>query len=278
MRSLTQSELVPNFSMPTNIKVSLFNLVPEYSVAAFQAASIASKAQVVVTVPNDSFVIDRQLLLMLYLDYLVFGYATFEIAGDVIVYSDPRQFQVPSVTPDGIPSVKFGDSEISSRVGVIPRCPNPFGYCKSVPELIPQVFLFLISFYSKLFYDLSPFKKPDVLIITTETLSVDELATRRRKLIEQAEEDYGSFLLFTHSSEEKPQVVDLTKGESVGAALAEKLYDRQVELLNKTCGFIMSDQSTNYAVVQFYSAFENEIRRLMPDAEVSISLRGNNDG
>lgn len=271
MRSLTQAALSSKFVMPNTIKVMLFHLVSEYSVAAFQAAALASKASVIVTLPNDSFVLDQELLLLLYLDYLVFGYATFEVAGDVITYCDPRQFALPSVTADGTPSVLLADSEVANRVGVIPRCPNPFDYCKSVPELVPQVFMFLLSFHSKLFYDLSPFRKPDLLIITSETMSSDELALRRRRLIEQAEEDYGSLLMLTHSSEDKPQIVDLTKGESAGAALAERLYERQVELLNKTCGLV-EDLTTNYPVVQFFSAIANEIRRLMPEAEVSISF------
>lgn len=275
MRSLTQAALSPKFVMPAPVKITLFHLVSEYSVAAFQAASLASDATVIITLPNDSFILDKELLAMLYLDYLVFGYATFEVAGDLIIYSDPRQFSVPSVNVDGSPSVRLADADVSDRVGVIPRCPNPFGYCRSVPELIPQVFMFFLSFHSKLFYDLSPFRKPDLLIVTSETMSSDELALRRRRLIEQAEEDYGSLLMMTHSSDDKPQIIDLAKGESAGAALAEKLYDRQIELLNRACGLV-EDMQLNYPLNQFFAALADEVRRLLPESEVSISFRSGN--
>jgi hypothetical protein len=44
------------------VKRSLFTLIPEFAVAAFDAASFASQAKVIVSLPNDTFALDQTLL------------------------------------------------------------------------------------------------------------------------------------------------------------------------------------------------------------------------
>jgi len=76
------------------------------------------------------------------------------------------------------------------------------------------------------------------MIITQETLSTDELLQRRRQIIEQAEDDYDSFIIYSHGAEEKPIIEDLSKSERAAVDLAQRLYDTQVAILRRICGCV----------------------------------------
>lgn len=271
MRSLVQAALAPKRSMPTAVKIVLFYIVPEYACAVEEAATRVAGHDVLVQLSNDAFVVDKQTLMMLFVDYLVIGYAAFEVAGDTIAYADPMQFTDISLLPDGSISVNLANADVSDKVGIVLRCSNPFQFGKSVPELIPTVFMFLLSYHSRVLYELSTFKKPDLLILTSETMSTEEILSRRRRLLEQAEEDYGSFILMTHSSEDKPQVVTLDK-TGLDADIVKSIYPTQVELLRQACGLTENGRSS-YAITQFFANLENELKRLLPEAAISVSRK-----
>jgi hypothetical protein len=146
-------------------------------------------------------------------------------------------------------------------------------YGVSVPEVIPQTFLFFLSFYGRVHYELSPFKKPDLMIITQETLSTDELLQRRRQIIEQAEDDYDSFIIYSHGVEEKPIIEDLSKSERAAVDLAQRLYDTQVAILRRICGCVDESGIVPHALISFFSQLSSELERLLPEgASVSVSL------
>lgn len=269
IRQLAQVAVSNTSVMSEQAKVALFRLIPEYSVAAMEAASFAASKDVVVSLPDDTIVIPRRLLMMLYLDYLVFGVATFELAKDVVTYADPRQFSRIAINQLGEPELELGSRQIADRVGVIARCPNPFAFGWSVPEIIPHSFLYFLSLHSRMLYDLSPFKKPNFLIVTNEMVSDDELLARRRKLIDQLEEDYGTVLMYANTGEDRLQVVELRSEDNTNA---EKFYEEQVALLRATCGVPGRDgNSIPYPIAQFYASLESELQRLCDD-QVSISF------
>jgi len=255
------------------VKRSLFALIPEFAVAALDAASFASRSKVIVSLPNDTFVLDPTLLEMLYLDMLVFGFATFEVVDSSVLYADPAQFTI-SLKEDGLPKIVLPDgTEVADRIGCISFCPNPILYGISVPEVIPQTFVFFLLFYGRVHYELSPFKKPDILIITQETISTDELLQRRRQIIEQAEDDYDSLIIYSHGAEEKPVVEDLSKSESVSVNLAQRLYETHVAILRRICGCVDGSGTLPHALVSFFSQLSSELERLLPDgAVISVSL------
>lgn len=272
MRRLVQTAMTGRPITPVSIKRSLFALVPEFAVAALDAASFASQAKVVVSLPNETFVVDQNLLQMLYLDMLVFGFSTFEVVDSVVLYADPAQFAI-SLDEDGLPKIVLADGrDVADRIGCVPFCPNPLFYGASVPEIVPQTFLFFLSFYGRLHYELSPFKKPDLLLITSETMATDELLQRRRQIIEQAEDDYDSFIIYSHGAEEKPIVEDLSKSERASVDLAQKIYGTQVAILRRLCGCIDEAQTLPHALVSFFSQLTSELKRLLPEeASVSVS-------
>lgn len=271
IRQLAQVSLSSSAVMSQTTKVALFRLIPEYSVAAMEAASFASSRDVIVTLPYDTIVIHRRLLMMLYLDYLVFGVATFELAKDVVTYADPRQFSRIAINQLGEPELEFGSRQIADRVGVIARCPNPFAFGWSVPEIIPHSFLYFLSLHSKVLYDLSPFRKPDFLIITSEMLSDEELLARRRRLIDQLEEDYGTVLMYANTGEDRLQVVEF-RSEKEAQSDAVKFYESQVSLLRATCGVpLRGEDGIPYPIAQFYASLEAELQRLCDD-QVSITF------
>ena len=273
MRSLVQTAVTGRLIPRPSVKRSLFTLIPEFAVAAFDAASFASQAKVIVSLPNDTFALDQTLLRMLYLDTLVFGFATFEVIDASVLYADPTQFTI-SLRDDGSPKILLpNDEDVTDRVGCVPFCPNPILYGVSVPEVIPQTFLFFLSFYGRVHYELSPFKKPDLMIITQETLSTDELLQRRRQIIEQAEDDYDSFIIYSHGAEEKPMIEDLSKSERAAVELAQRLYDTQVAILRRICGCVDESGTVPHALSSFFSQLSSELERLLPEgASVSVSL------
>mgnify|MGYP000240268116 FL=1 len=272
LRQLANVALSGRRSLTLRDKVALFTLVSEYSVAAIEAATIASSGIVTVSVPNDTFVVQESLLSMLYLDHLVFGYATFELAGDIIVYADPTQFTSISLKPDGSVDVIIRDSEdISDRVGVVTIYPNPFIFGFSVPELIPQTFMTLLLYRNRIVYDLSQFRKPEFLVITSEMLSPEEVLNKRRSIIEQAEDDYGSVMFYSHSGDEKPQVVVFGKDESLPREFINTVYEREVELLRQMCG-LPTDGKLSAIMVSFFEQLRSEIERLLTGARVEVGL------
>lgn len=271
MRRLVQSAMTGRPITPASIKRSLFALVPEFAVAALDAAAFASQAEVVVSLPNETFILDQSLIQMLYLDMLVFGFSTFEVVDSVVLYADPAQFSI-SLDEDGSPKIVLADGrDVADRIGCIPFCPNPVLYGASVPEIVPQTFLFFLSFYGRLHYELSPFRKPDLLLIVSETMPTDELLQRRRQIIEQAEDDYDSFIIYSHGSEEKPIVEDLSKSERASVDLALRLYDTQVAILRRICGCVDESQTLPHSLVSFFSQLASELKRLLPE-EVSVSV------
>ena len=273
MRSLVQTALTGRPLPRPSLKRALVALVPEFAVASLDAAALASQAKVLVSLPDDTFALDQTLLQMLYLDMLVFGFATFEVADSAVLYADPTQFVI-SLKEDGSPKIALpNDLDVTDRVGCVPFCPNPAFYGVSVPEVVPQTFLFFLSFYGRVHYELSPFKKPDLMIITQETLSPDDLLQRRRQIIEQAEDDYDSFIIYSHGAEEKPIIEDLTKSERASVDLAQSLYSTQVAILRRTCGCVDESGTFPYAFVSFFSRLSSELERLLPEgASVSVSL------
>jgi len=273
MRSLVQTAMTGRLIPRPSVKRSLFTLIPEFAVAAFDAASFASQAKVIVSLPNDTFALDQTLLQMLYLDMLVFGFATFEVIDAAALYADPTQFTI-TLKDDGSPKILLpNDEDVTDRVGCIPFCPNPILYGVSVPEVIPQTFLFFLSFYGRVHYELSPFKKPDVLIVTQETLPTDDLLQRRRQVIEQAEDDYDSFIIYSHGAEEKPMIEDLSKSERAAVDLAQRLYDTQVAILRRICGCVDESGIVPHALSSFFSQLSSELERLLPEgASISVSL------
>jgi len=125
MRSLVQTAVTGRLIPRPSVKRSLFTLIPEFAVAAFDAASFASQAKVIVSLPNDTFALDQTLLQMLYLDMLVFGFATFEVMDASVLYADPTQFTI-SLRDDGSPKILLpNDEDVTDRVGCIPFCPEP---------------------------------------------------------------------------------------------------------------------------------------------------------
>lgn len=271
LRQLATVAISDRATMNLTTKIVLFRLIPEYQLAATDAAAFAASREVIVSLPDDSIVLPQKLLMMLYLDYLVFGIATFELANDVVVYADPRQFTRITLNQLGEPEVLFGENDVSERVGIIARCPNPFAFGFSVPELIPQTFLFLLSVHSKILHDLSPYRKPDLLIVTSEVLSDDELLARRRRIVDQFEEDYGTVLLYAHSSDERPQIIELSRSDRDATAEAMKLYQEQVRILRTACGAPDEESKVPYAVRQFFAALESEFQRLT-DGRATIAL------
>ena len=273
MRSLTQTALTGKPFRSREVKLAIFSLVSEYAIAALDAAAFARKAIVTISNPNESLVFPENLISMLYLDHLIYGVAAFELANDVFVYSDPAQFESIVLQPDGTPLVQLpGGQDVSSRIGVISFSPNPSIFGKSVPEVIPQAFLFFLSFYGRVMYDLSPYRKPDLLIVTTEMLSAEEIINRRRQIIEQAEEDYGNLIIYHHAGEDKPIIQDLTKSEAALSQLAQNLYEDQVALIRSVCGCPDDKGEIPYAITAFFDQLSSEIARLMPESEVSVTL------
>jgi len=273
MRRLVQSAMTGRPITSVSTKRTLFTLVPEFAVAALDAASFASQAKVLVSLPDETFVLEPSLIQMLYLDMLVFGYATFEVSDSTVLYSDPAQFVV-SLDDDGSPRIVLQDGrDVADFVGCVPFCPNPLFYGASVPEVVPQTFLFFLSFYGRLHYELSPFRKPDLLIITHESIATEELLQRRRQIIEQAEDDYDSFIIYSHGSEEKPIIEDLSRSERASMDVARDFYETHVSILRRICGCIDKSESLPYALVSFFANLESELRRLLPEgASVSVSL------
>jgi len=272
LRQLAGAAFTGRKNLTLRDKIALFTLVSEYSVAAIEAATIASTGIVSASTPNDTFLVPENLLSMLYLDHLVFGYATFELAGDVLVYSDPIQFTAINLKSDGSVDVIIRDSEdISDRVGVVTMHPNPFIFGFSVPEIIPQTFITLLLYRNRVIYDLSQFRKPEFLIITSEMLSTEDVVNKRRQLIEQAEDDYGSIMLYSHSGEEKPQVTVFGKDESLPRDFISVVYEREVALLRQVCGLPTGDQ-LSAIMVSFFEQFRSEVERLLPEARVEVGL------
>jgi hypothetical protein len=111
------------------------------------------------------------------------------------------------------------------------------------------------------------------MLITQETLSTDELLQRRRQIIEQAEDDYDSFIIYSHGVEEKPIIEDLSKSERAAVDLAQRLYDTQVSILRRICGCVDESGSVPHALSSFFSQLLSELERLMSEgASVSVSL------
>mgnify|MGYP001626244055 CR=1 FL=1 len=272
LRQLAHSAFSGKAALPDWVEVRLFTLVPEYAVAAFEASSIAAKAKVTVALPSDTILVPPTLLSMLYLDHLAFGFATFERAGDVIVYADPNQFTAIKLNEDGNVAVVVKDSEdISDRVGVITMRLNPFLFGFSVPELIPHTFMSLLLYRSRLTYTLSHYYKPEIVIATNELISQDEIAARRREIIKQAEDDYGSIIFYRHSGDEKPQITVLNRPEDVLKEFMQRVYDREIEILRQACGCPTNGQ-LSAVMLSFFDNLESELSRIFPEATVHIGL------
>jgi len=257
--------------LTTRDKVALFTLVPEYAMLAVEAATLASSAIVTIDFPNGSFVLPENLVSMLYLDHLIFGYAAFERAGDTVVYADPTQFTAITLKEDGSLSVIIREMEdVSNRVGIITLHPNPYIFGFSVPELIPQTFVTLLLTRNRVVYEVSQFRKPEVMIVTNEVMSTDEVNSRRRQIIEQAEDDYGSFILYSHNADDKPQVVVLDKKE-LELKDVDLIIEREVAILRKACG-LPSDERLSAVMVSFFDQLQSELERLFVEARVQVGL------
>jgi hypothetical protein len=266
LRQLTAAALVPTHQMTAQAKQALFHLVPEYAEAVLSAASLAAKVTVQVTLPDDSFFLPASLLSDLYIDYLVYGLATFELAGDVPVYADPQQFRWRVLETGEIELSTASGEVVVDRVGVLVRSKSAALIGRSVPETIPMTFLLLLSHFSRWLYVLSPYQKPDVLIITSETMSPEEALARRRRLIEQADEDYANILLYAHGEQDRVQVVDLAKSMEGLRTLGVDI-DQQIALLRSVCG-----ASPPFApIYRFFQALTEEWLRLAPEATVTVT-------
>ena len=266
LRQLTAAALVPTHQMTAQAKQALFHLVPEYSEAVLSAASLAAKVTVQITMPDDSFLLPASLLSDLYIDYLVHGLATFELAGDVPVYADPRQFSWRVLETGEIEITTASGAIVSDRVGVLVWSKSPALIGRSVPEIIPMTFLLLLSHFSRWLYILSPYCKPDVLILTSETMSSEEVLARRRRLIEQADEDYANILLYAHGEQDRVQVVDLAKSIEAPKTLGADI-DQQIALLRSVCGAVPP-----FAPIRrFFQALTEEWLRLAPEATVTVT-------
>lgn len=266
LRQLTAAALVPTHQMTAQVKQALFHLVPEYSEAVLSAASLVAKATVQITMPDDSFLLPASFLSDLYIDYLVYGLATFELAGDVPVYADPQQFRWRVLETGEIEITTASGAIVSDRVGVLVRSKSSALVGRSVPETIPMTFLLLLSHFSRWLYVLSPYCKPDVLILTSETMSPEEVLARRRRLIEQADEDYANILVYAHGEQDRVQVIDLAKSIEGPKALGVDI-DQQIALLRSVCG-----AAPPFAPIhRFFQALTEEWLRLVPEATVTVT-------
>jgi hypothetical protein len=271
LKQLAAIALSGRKGLTTRDEVALFTLVPEYAMLAVEAATLASSAIVTIDLPNGSLVMPENLISMLYLDHLIFGYAAFERAGDIVVYADPTQFTSITLKEDGSLSVVIREMEdVSDRVGVITLHPNPYVFGFSVPELIPQTFITLLLVRNRIVYEVSQFRKPEVMIVTSEVMSTDEVNSRRRQIIEQAEDDYGSFILYSHNAEDKPQVVVLDKKE-VDLKDLDSIIEREVAILRKACG-LPDDGRLSAVMVSFFDQLRSELERLFVEARVQVGL------
>jgi hypothetical protein len=266
LRQLTAAALVPTHQMTAQAKQALFHLVPEYSEAVLSAASLAAKVTVQVTMPDDSFLVPASLLSDLYIDYLVYGVATFELAGDVPVYADPQQFRWRVLETGEIEITTASGAVVSDRVGVLTLSKSSALIGRSVPETIPMTFLLLLSHYSRWLYILSPYCKPDVLILTSETMSPEEVLARRRRLIEQADEDYANILLYAHGEQDRVQVVDLARSMDAPKTMSVDI-NQQIDLLRSVCGAIPPFAPIH----RFFQALTEEWLRLVPEATVTVT-------
>lgn len=272
LRQLTQAAFSARRGLPDYAKARIFTLVPEFATAAIEASTIASTAKITIAMPNETILLPPQLTSMLYLDHLVFGFATFERAGDTVVYSDPTQFTSINLKEDGSVVVAIRDNkDVSDRVGVVTLRLNPFMFGFSVTELIPHTFINLILYRTRLTYSMSHFQKPEIIIVTNEMLSQDEIASRRRQLISQAEDDYGSIIFYAHSGEDKPQIQVLDRPESSLKDFMKEAYEREVEILRRACGCPIDGQ-ISAVMISFLDNLESELERVFPEASVNVGL------
>lgn len=182
------------------------------------------------------------------------------------VYADSQQFRWRVMKTGEIKLSTASGEVVVDRVGVLARSKSSSLIGRSVPETIPMTFLLLLSHFSRWLYVLSPYQKPDVLIVTSETMSPEEALARRRRLIEQADEDYANILLYAHGEQDRVQVIDLAKSTEGLKALSVDI-NQQIALLRSVCGAVPPFAPIH----RFFQALTEEWLRLAPEATVSVT-------
>jgi len=249
-------------------------LVPEFALAIQKASAALATASVLVEYKDDAFVVPGTLLSMIWTDVLIYGYGTFEALANSVVYADPRQFSTVALQPDGSVKVEKNGEDFSDRVGVVSRSKHPMMFAHSVPELLPSLFAYLIWLHHRAIYEVSPFRKPDVLVVVPAMLGQDAKNKIRQDIFRQMEEEFASIVIVGREgdSDEKVQIVDIAK--SAGAlsdSLLKERYEDLIAILEYVCGVPTKDGSIE-VLQQFLLEFQAELTRLYPNAQVRVKL------
>lgn len=248
-------------------------MVPEFALAIQKASASLIGTEVLVERYDDSFTIDGKFLGMLWTDVLLYGYATFEALPDGVVYADPRQFSTVQLRPDGSVEVKKESTDLSDRVGVVSRSRHPMLFAHSVPELAPTLFAYLIWLHNRAIYEVSPFRKPDLMLVLPAALAQDTRTRVRQDILKQIEEEFSAVVVVSQEGEsgEKVQVVDLAKPSGVlsGDLLANR-YSVLVNVLEALCG--VPERDGGLLLRQFLAELEGELLRLYHNSQVRVKL------
>jgi hypothetical protein len=97
-------------------------------------------------------------------------------------------------------------------------------------------------------------------------MSPEEVLARRRRLIEQADEDYANILLYAHGEQDRVQVVDLAKSIDAPRTMSVDI-NQQIDLLRSVCGAVPPFAPIH----RFFQALTEEWLRLVPEATVTVT-------
>ncbi len=248
-------------------------LVPEFALAIQKASASLIGTEILVELGSDYFVVKGTLLGMIFTDVLLYGYGTFEALPDSIVYADPRQFSSIRLLPDGSVEVKKEGKDLSDRVGVVSRSRHPIQFAHSVPELLPSLFVYLIWLHHRAIYEVSPFRKPDILIMLPSVLGQDTKNKLRQDVFRQMEEEFSSVVVIGREgdTEEKAQLFDIAKASGVlSDTMLQSRYNALIEILESSCG--VPSRDGGLLLRQFLAEFSNELYRLYPNSVVRVKL------